>query len=227
MLTVSAIVPTLNEAARIEQTLGALRAEPVDELIVVDGGSTDDTVALARKLGARILRTGQGRGPQLDGGAAAATADVLWFVHADTLVPQGAVAAIRHALRDPFVVGGAFRRQHQDESARPWLRPLLPLADWRQGLVRVPYGDQAMFVRRSDFEAVGGFRGQLLMEDLDLGLRLRRRGRLELLHQVVQVSARRYAATPVRATLAMTTFPTLYRLGVPAPVLARLYGNPR
>jgi rSAM/selenodomain-associated transferase 2 len=223
------VVPVLNEEARIEGCLAALRVTPgVGEIVVVDGGSRDRTVALARDApGVRILIAPGGRGPQMNAGAGVATAAVLLFLHADVTLPGDAAARIAAALADRRVVAGAFRTHTAAEGARSWVTPLLPLADLRSRMTRLPYGDQALFVRRSVFEAVGGFPDQPLMEDVELARRLRRVGRIVRVPAVVEVSGRRFAARPIASLLAMRVFPLLYRLGVPPQVLARLYGEPR
>ena len=159
----------------------------------------------------------------MNAGAALAAADALVFVHADVTPPSDLGARVLDALSDRRNVGGAFVTWTSLEGAPSWLGPLVHLADVRSRVTRLPYGDQAMFARRRDFEAVGGFPDQPLMEDLELSLRLSRRGRLPRLRPPVEVSGRRLAAAPLRTTLIWNTFPTLYRRGVPPALLARLY----
>ncbi len=224
--TISAIVPTLDEERALGPTLARLAEVGVDELIVVDGGSVDGTEGVARAHGARWVRARAGRGSQLDAGAEVAAGEVLWFVHADCRVPRGAAARIREVLARPGVVAGAFRRRHVG-ATRPVVRSGLALMDLRSRWTLHPYGDQALFLPARVFREVGGFRGLPLMEDLDLCVRLRRRGRIAIAPEAVEVSARRYDARPVRATLAMIAFPALFLAGVPPPALARLYGRPR
>lgn len=220
----AAVIPTLDEEARVGPLVARLRADPdVDEVIVVDGGSRDGTVAAARAAGAEVALSPRGRARQLNAGAALATADALVFVHADVWPPEGLGARVLAALSDPGVVGGAFVTWTSLEGAPSWLGPLVHLADVRSRVTRLPYGDQAMFARRRDLEAVGGFPDQPLMEDLELSLRLRRRGRLARLRPAVVVSGRRLAAAPLRTTLIWNTFPALYRLGVSPETLARWY----
>jgi rSAM/selenodomain-associated transferase 2 len=198
-------------------------------VIVVDGGSRDGTVEIVRRREhARLVTTGRGRGAQLNAGAAAATGEVLLFLHADTSLPEDARAWIERALGDPTVVAGAFRvRTVADAGRRNWLGPFLRIADIRSRVTRLPYGDQALFVRRGAFEAAGGFPDEPLMEDVGLVRRLRRIGAVVTVPAYVRASGRRFLKHPITGTLAMWTFPTLHRLGVPGSTLARLYGNPR
>ena len=228
-MALSVVVPVLDEARRIGEHLAALRGVAgIDEILVVDGGSRDDTVAIARRVpGVRVLTASRGRGVQLNAGARAARGDVLLFLHADAALPPDAALLVGRALGEPGVVAGAFRLHTVAESGPRWLGPLLRLADLRSRVTRLPYGDQAMFVRRDAFERVGGFPDQPLMEDVELARRLWRVGRIRTVPGVVRVSGRRFVANPVRAVLAMRVFPLLYRLGVSPARLARLYGDPR
>jgi len=226
---VSIVVPVLDEEARIQQTLGALCGEGAwHEVIVVDGGSRDRTVELARDFPVRTLSAPRGRARQMNAGAAAATGSVLLFLHADVELPADALAHVSTALADPCVVAGAFRTWTvADTDRRPWFAPLLHLADLRSRYTRLPYGDQAMFVHAAAFHAVGGFRPLALMEDLDLSQRLRREGRIRTVAARVRVSGRRFVAHPLADTAAVNLFPLLYRMGVSADTLARLYRNIR
>ena len=226
---ISVVIPVLDEAERIGLRLAELRAiAGIAEVIVVDGGSTDRTVDIARGVpGMRIVTAPRGRGTQLNAGAALASGAVLLFLHADVTLPADAAEWVAAALADPEVVAGAFRTRTVRDGRRSWAAPLLWIADVRSRVTRLPYGDQALFVRRDAFLRAGGFPEQPLMEDLELSRRLRRLGRIETVPAVVRVSGRRILDRPLRATATMRLFPLLYRLGVPPRALARLYGNPR
>jgi rSAM/selenodomain-associated transferase 2 len=226
-MLISIIVPTLDEAASLTATLAALRRlDGAAEVIVVDGGSRDETCTLARAGGARVVTCARGRGTQLHAGALAARGDALWFLHADTAPPRDALARIAAALaRDAQAVGGNFhiRFDGADTAARflTWLYPRLR----RLGLC---YGDSGFFVRRGVYEEVGGFRPFPIFEDLDLLRRLRRRGRFLHLDAEVVTSSRRFAGRSFALTFARwSLLQGLYWAGVHPRTLARLYAPVR
>ena len=225
----SVIVPALNEAPRIQIQASRLARLPgVDQVIVADGGSTDGTADLARSVeGVRVVDAPCGRGPQMNAGAREASGDVLWFVHADVLVPDDAPPMIDDALREHGVVGGAFRVRTEADGATGWPSRLLWLADLRSRYTGLPYGDQALFVRREVFESLGGFAPLALFEDLEFSRRLRRAGRVRVLRSSVRVSGRRFMARPIASAALMNLLPVLYRCGVPSDTLARMYGHVR
>ena len=225
-IRISAIIPTLNEARDIARTIGAIRASPrVTEVIVVDGGSDDATVACATGAGARVIHAPRGRGRQMHAGALAASGDTLWFVHADTVVPAGAGEAIQTALADPDVVGGTFslRFGGDTRAARfmSWFYRWIALLGLR-------YGDAAYFVRRSAYDRAGGFRDLALFEDLDLKRRLSKCGRFPRIEPVVVTSSRRFEVDGFPRVFAMwVAFQLLYWFGVPPKPLARWYRHVR
>ena len=187
-MTISVIIPTLNEAAYIEATLASVLEQSEDvEVIVVDGGSEDETVALASRY-VRVMEVPRGRAYQMNAGAKAASGEVLVFLHGDTQLPQNGLEAIKMGLSDRYAVGGCFRTAFDDGGFwmsvwtwRLWMRsPLLA------------FGDRAHFVWRNTFEAIGGFPDQPLFEDLELVSRIRSEGRFVFLNEAVQTSARRF-----------------------------------
>ena len=222
----SIIIPVLNEAAALPATLAALCPLPGLEVIVVDGGSDDATVALAARAGARVLHAARGRGTQLHAGALAARGPVLWFLHADTQprCAAAAAAAIAAALQAPTTVGGYFRlrfRPHRDgrRLAPRFLTGLYPRLRWL-GLV---YGDSGIFLRRSTYHQMGGFAPLPLFEDLDLLRRLRRCGHVARLAESLQTSSRRFEAGFPRTFGRWTLLQCLFWLGVSPHRLARHY----
>ncbi len=225
-VVLSVVIPTLNEAQSIGPTLAALgRVRGALEVIVVDGGSHDETIAAARASGARVLTAGRGRGVQMHAGACAARGAALWFLHADTHPSADAAELIAEALRDVAVVGGNFHVRFDGPlpAARflTWLYPRLR----RLGLC---YGDSAFFVRRAAYEQSGGFQSYPLFEDVDLARRLRRRGRFVHLPREVVTSSRRFEGRSFALTFAhWSILQGLYWLGVHPQTLCRLYAPVR
>ncbi|MDQ6887418.1 MAG: TIGR04283 family arsenosugar biosynthesis glycosyltransferase [Gemmatimonadota bacterium] len=221
-MKLSVIVPTFNEEAVIAETLHrAVVALTPHELIVADGCSADNTAARARPY-AKVLALPMTRGAALNRAATIATGDVLLFLHADTMLPMGAAAAIARALQEEDVIGGAFRLRF-DHPGR-----LAALAAYnvnlRSSLLNTFFGDQAMFVRREVFARSGGFKDWSVMEDLEIVPRLRRHGRLALLDDEVVTSARRHRMNGWFTTTARILLMTLlYRLGVPGETMIRWY----
>jgi rSAM/selenodomain-associated transferase 2 len=219
--SVAAVVPTLNEGAVITGALQLLVAQGFAPVIVVDGRSDDDTLGLARSVpGVVAFVAAPGRGPQMNAGAAASEAEAVVFVHADTSLPTSALALISQALSDPRVVGGSFRLAFD----KP--HPLLAISCWfsRFDSYWTTFGDQAVFVRRSVFEAVGGFPDWPILEDVEFRRRLLAAGRLVKLPAAVTTSARRFLANGVfRRQVANGVILALHALGVPARRLQRWY----
>jgi rSAM/selenodomain-associated transferase 2 len=216
------IVPTLNEEQGIEATLASIPRTPGDEIIVVDGGSMDDTVAIAQRSCAEVLHSPAGRALQMNCGAEHARGEVLLFLHADTLLPQGGIAAVRAAMQQPHVVGGAFRLAFFPST--PGLRLIAWGTNMRTRFGKLPYGDQALFVRRTLFEALGGYTEVPLLEDVKLVQALRRQGELALLDHTVHTSGRRWLQRGlVTTTLRNTLIIAFYFCGVSPGTLKRWY----
>ena len=222
----SIIIPALNEARAIGATLeAAARVKGEVEVIVVDGGSVDGTVEVARARGARVVNSVRGRGAQMHAGALASRGQVLWFLHADTLAPADAAECIARALRDPRAVGGNFRIRFDGESGAArfltWLYP-------RLSLLGLAYGDSGIFVRRAAYERAGGFKPFPVFEDLDLLRALWRQGRFVQAEGFVVTSSRRFEGRSFALTFARwSLLQGLYWLGVSPHTLARLYANVR
>lgn len=225
-MTVSVIVPTLNEERILAATLTQARQPGVHEIIVVDGGSVDATRAVAEPLADLVLSAPQGRAAQMNAGADAARGDVLLFLHADTRVPEGYTVAVAAACAQPGIIGGRF-----DVNLQPatWLLRLTgQLMNWRSRLSRIATGDQAIFIRREVFEQLGGYASIPLMEDIELSRRMKRAGRIACLRQRVTTSARRWQKHGVvRTILLMWSLRLLYFFGVSPARLQRLYANTR
>jgi rSAM/selenodomain-associated transferase 2 len=225
MLRLAIVVPTLNEEAALHRLLPSVLAL-ADEVVVTDGGSTDRTVEAARELGARVVTGPPGRGGQLTRGAAATTADILLFLHADTELPADGIQRIREAVAGGAAGGGFYVRY----DAPP---PLLRLGgerliNARTRLTGWPLGDQAQFVTREAFRALGGYRDWPILEDLDFARRLRRHGRTVLITAPVTTAARRFAEQGVVRTVATNWLIwILFLCGVSPHRLARLYRHIR
>lgn len=186
--SISAIVPTLNEESTLRPVLERLLTEPNVEVIVVDGGSSDATRDIASTLGATVIATGRGRSSQMNSGADSSSGDALIFVHADTLLEPGWSKAVLEVLGDPTVAVGAFR--FATDISGLAMRIIERLVAVRSDLLRTPYGDQALFVRRNVFEDVGGFPVQPLAEDYEFVRRARRRGAVRIVHMPAVTSGR-------------------------------------
>ncbi len=219
---ISVIIPTLNEAENILQTLERVGDIPDGEVIVVDGGSKDGTVKMAEEWGARVVRSEPGRGRQMDRGAAEAYGDILLFLHADTLLPEDFQLLIREAMSDPLTAGGAFT--WKVDSPGLFLRWIERTVAWRTRLFRLPYGDQAIFVNSALFRELDGYASIPLMEDVDLVRRLKKYGDIISLDAPVTTSARRYERFgPVRTTLRNKVIFFGYYLGIRPDRLVKWY----
>ncbi len=220
----SVIVPVLNEAENIPRLLSALQeACPQAEAIVVDGGSQDGTREAVRRFsGVRLILSRQGRAHQMNAGAAEARGRILLFLHADTWLPLGAAEAVQEACRNPLVVGGRFDVRF--DSPRPAFRVIAAFMNIRSRVSGIFTGDQAIFVRREAFEALGGFPEIPLMEDVEFSRRLKRAGQLACLQVEATTSARKWEREGVgRTALLMWSLRLLHALGVSPERLHRWY----
>jgi rSAM/selenodomain-associated transferase 2 len=227
---ISVVIPVLDEATQIGERLNELARFAFHEVIVVDGGSIDETRAIVRRFPDVVLvEAPRGRARQMNEGVKRATGDVLVFLHADVSLPVDAALHIRRALGHPGTAAGAFRTWTVADKGtpRPWWSPLLHLADLRSRYSRLPYGDQALFLRREVFQTTGGFPEIALMEDLAFSRKLRTMGVVRTIPSQVVVSGRRFIQRPFYYTLLVNLFPFLFQLGVPASVLAVWYGHAR
>lgn len=216
--TLSVIVPTLNEAAALETLLPVLQAAAPLEILVADGGSTDTTAKGGERHDVRLIAAPRGRARQMNAAAAVARGEFLLFLHADTLPPAGFPELIARTL-SPCTAAGAFRFALRESiPGGRWIETLTRL---RGTLLSLPYGDQGLFLRRSLFEALGGFADWPLLEDVDLVQRLRRLGRIRLTTASAPTSARRWQRDGVlRTFLRHQLILAGHRLGVPPAQLA-------
>ncbi len=219
---VSVVIPVWNEEPRLATTLAALAAEAPHEVIAVDAGSRDRSAAIARAHGAILLTSAPGRARQMNTGAAAATGEFLFFLHADTLPPAGWHTEIRETLAQPGVAAGAFSFALDAEfRGRRWIERG---TNWRARRRRMPYGDQGLFLRQETFEQGGGFPDLPILEDYEFIRRLRRLGRIVVATKVARTSARRWQTRGVvRTTFVNQCILLGYRLGIAPARLARWY----
>jgi rSAM/selenodomain-associated transferase 2 len=217
------VIPTLDEAEPVAAAVWSASAPGV-EVIVVDGGSRDGTPERAAAAGARVIESAPGRARQIGEGARESGGDVLLFLHADTRLPAGFETAIEAALADADSVGGAFRLRFDRRA--PMLRVVEVGARLRAALFGMPYGDQALFVRRSTLEALGGIPDVPIMEDLDLVSAMKRHGRIVLLPLDAVTSARRHrAGGPLRTALRHTLAAFGWSIGVDRARLRQWVGR--
>jgi rSAM/selenodomain-associated transferase 2 len=222
---ISAVIPTLNAADTLAQPLAALRASPlVKEAIVVDGGSSDKTISIARAAGVRVIAAPRGRGVQLAAGAGAASSDWLLFLHADCRLAAGWDVAVTAFVAAPEAASRAGYFDFALDDTAPAARRLERIVAWRCRVLALPYGDHGLLVARTLYDAVGGFAPLPLMEDVEFVRRLGRR-RLVSIGAGCLASPRRYRRggywrRPLRNILCLG----LYFAGVPPERIARLYG---
>ena len=218
---ISVVIPALNEARNIAATIESAAAE-AKEVIVVDGGSSDETVAIAEATGARVVATEAHRARQMNEGAEAAMGDVLLFLHADTRLPTEYGSAVERTLNSKGVAAGAFSLAIDGTGAK--YRLVEAVVAIRSRLNSLPYGDQAIFVCARTFADTGGFADMPLMEDYEFVRRIRRRGRVVIVQQQVVTSSRRWQRLGVVRT-AVLNFAIIvaYHLGAEPARLAGWY----
>jgi rSAM/selenodomain-associated transferase 2 len=218
---VSIIIPTLNEESCLAETLRSLRQQRPHEIIVADGGSTDATRQLAAGADC-VIPAPRGRALQMNAGAAHARGDVLLFLHADCRLEDGAVREAERLLRRPKAIAGCFRMRVGSDG--PFYRAIDGCATARVRLTGLVYGDQGLFLRRRDFERLGGFPPLPLLEDLFFSRQLRRRGRIVVAVRRIYVSPRRWQRSGVmRQTLRNWALTALAAAGVAPDRLAAYY----
>jgi rSAM/selenodomain-associated transferase 2 len=218
---ISIIVPTLNEEKDIKVAITSTESGKDIEVIVVDGGSQDNTVDITQRLGIKFVFSSPGRACQMNVGALLATGNILLFLHADTILPLQFDDMVRDALEEPGVVAGAFNLRI--DSSQLGLR----LVEWgvriRSHFFNLPYGDQAIFIKREVFEQVGGFPELPIMEDFEMMRRLQRIGRITIVQGAVLTSARRWLQKGVFKTTLINQIAIIaYFIGV-SPTLIRYW----
>lgn len=224
---ISVIIPALNEEAFIKETLGAVKNLESVEIIVVDGGSSDKTNLIAKDMADTVIAAPRGRASQMNAGAREAKGDVLFFLHADCIPPVDFGSMIIETLQRPGTIAGAFdiRIGHTGAAYRLIER----MANLRSHLTGVAYGDQGLFISRPAFEKLGGFGNIPLMEDIEIGKKLKQNGGIEFRSDHMTVSPRRWLNEGIlRTTLIDWALALAYSvLGVPPEKLASYYRDAR
>jgi len=233
MARISIIIPVLNEAGTIRSTLASLENAENVEVIVVDGGSQDETVTIARSLGIQVLSSPPGRARQMNAGAKVATGNILLFLHADTRLPPNFDTLVRKALAKNYPIqnpkskiqnpiAGAFELKIDAE--RWGLRLVEKMVNVRSRFFHMPYGDQAIFLLADVFHDIGGFPDMPIMEDFEFIRQLSRRGRIEITPVPVLTSGRRWQKLGVLKTTLINQLIIIgYFLGVPPKQLVCWY----
>lgn len=216
------IIPCLDEEKNLEQLLGQLSSKMDIQVVVVDGGSTDRSCAVAASYGCKVVRSPKGRARQMNYGVQATEEPNLLFLHADTRLPDSFPALVNTALQGDGVVGGAFALATDKDSLG--LRLVCAGANLRSRFLHLPYGDQALFTTRAHFEAIGGYPELAIMEDYVFIKKLARRGRVVILREQAVTSARRWENVGLLRTTFINQLMVIgYKLGVSTHNLARLY----
>jgi len=232
-MSIAVIIPVLNEQDGLPALMPALMPLGFEEIIMVDGGSRDQTVAVAKAIFKsasdpryRIISGPCGRASQMNAGAALATSDILVFLHADTQLPHNARQVVELAMGNQQCVGGRFDVRFPRDTGYAWM--VSRLMNLRSRLSGISTGDQTMFVRRSVFERMGGFADMPLMEDIEFSRRLKKLGTIVALRDTVITSFRRWEQHgPLRTIVRMWTIRLFYWLGWDPRRLQHYYGTVR
>ncbi len=223
---ISIVIPVLNEANAIGDVLAQVGKACAVEVIVVDGGSHDETVTLAQSMGVKVISATAGRANQMNAGAAVATGEILLFLHADTRLPNEFATLVRQALQDPKTVAGAF--ELQIDAQMRGLRAIEAMVNLRSRLLSLPYGDQGIFLKSSIFRKLGGFPNLPIMEDFEFMRRLRTLGKVTIVPASVLTSGRRWQKLGVVKTTALNQMAIVaYLLGVSPHRILRWYRRGR
>lgn len=226
---VAIVLPALNEEESLPQTLAAINKQqpPATDVVVVDPGSEDRTAEVASTNGARVVSAPRGRSKQMNAGAKVAQGEVLLFLHADTLLPAGALKRIQDALTDSSVMGGCFQlRFMNDEKDLALQFYSWCTMTWLFRTPRLVFGDRGIFIRRAAFEALGGFNEWPILEDVDFAMRLSRLGKsaFAFVPMTVLTSPRRFVANgSVRQMLLDTAIIVSWYLGLPLSRICKWY----
>lgn len=223
-MSISVIIPVLNEEKTIGPCLDRLSSQHELEVLIIDGGNSDKTINRITQRSFTYLTSPPGRGTQQHTGAKAASKDILLFLHSDTKLPCIFAEEIQQILQRPGVAAGAFQLQIDCQGF--FYTIIEDGVNIRSRYFRLPYGDQALFMYRQTYESVGGFSNQPIMEDIDLIQRLKKKGKIELTSSQVLTSARRWQNKGILRTLLINQIMLAgWMLGIPPRFLAQWYYN--
>jgi rSAM/selenodomain-associated transferase 2 len=222
-MKISIIIPTLNEANTLELTLEGVLQEKNREVWVIDGGSTDNTLELAKKWGVNaILSPNKGKAAQMNYGATLATGEILLFLHADTLLSANYGDKIRNMMQDSRFIAGSFQFRFKHPNLA--LKVVEKTVNWRSHWFSLPYGDQGLFLKANTFQTMGGFKNMPIMEDFEMIQRLKQQGKIAMIPDAVMISDRRWRKLGVlRTTLINQMIVFGYYLGVSPDQLVKWY----
>ncbi|MFB2937125.1 TIGR04283 family arsenosugar biosynthesis glycosyltransferase [Aerosakkonemataceae cyanobacterium BLCC-F154] len=225
-IKISVIIPVLNEAEAIKNVLLNLQTYPELEVIVVDGGSEDETIAIVKGFGYKVLTSPRGRSIQMNAGATVATGNILLFLHGDTILPANFPSMILAAIQKPGIVGGAF--ELAIDAKVKGIRLVEKMVNWRSHFFSLPYGDQAIFIKTEIFRKIGGFPIQPIMEDFVFIRQLRKLGKIAIIPTPVITSGRRWQQLGIVKTTLINQLMILgYYLGISPEKLAAFYRKKR
>lgn len=222
---IDVVIPTLNAGSTLAATLASLQGDLPVAIAVCDGGSTDDTVAIARQAGATVVTAPAGRGGQMAAGAAVGDASWVLFLHADTVLTPGWTNAVKAFTSRHVNIGKAGYFRLRFDSADPRARRVERLASWRAGRLGLPYGDQGLLIARALYEYLDGFKSLPLMEDVEFVRRVGRKNLVPLDADFVTSAVRYERDGWTMRPLHNLSCLALFLAGMPVPVVARLYGR--
>ncbi|MFO1444215.1 TIGR04283 family arsenosugar biosynthesis glycosyltransferase [Bacillus sp. Bva_UNVM-123] len=224
---ISIIIPVLNEEKTILETLTNIQTlQGAKEIIVVDGGSKDRTVEIAKENAVSVIHSSQGRAKQMNAGAMAANGTILWFVHSDSKLDHNSINAIEEAIEQGYI-GGCFQLYFYDWETR-FMKYVADASNRRAKYLQLIFGDQGIFMRKEIFEKLDGYKNMELMEDWDLSRRIHKLGKMKLLNEKIGTSARRFKKDgQLKTLLKMHKIKLLYILGAPVDKLSRMYREVR